>query len=237
MVIPGTGTRRMSAVRHGLATVAMIGVVLYVLIDVVLQLLPPHYSPISDAESNLAVGRYGWIMNLNFLGRAVFCVAAVVAIALTARALLPRRRDPLLSLGLALLLIGGASSAVLAFFPTDVSPSHVSTLQTSTMVGVIHLAVASFGFVTALIAIVLLTIWLRVRGLLPRVLPWATAFAAIILAGLLLVVAAGVWLPGIIGLAERVALVGILGWTFSVSAGIRRRPNRQHRRQPDTLEK
>ncbi|SDO03470.1 hypothetical membrane protein [Cryobacterium flavum] len=237
MAIPGTSTRRLRVVRHSLATVAMVGVVLYVLIDVVLQFLPPHYSPISDAESNLAVGPYGWIMNLNFLGRAVFCVAVVVAIALTARALLPRRRDVLLGLGLALLLIGGASSAVLAVFPTDISASHESTLQTSTTVGVIHLAVASFGFVTALIAIGLLTIWLRVRGLLPRVLPWAIAFSAITLAGLLLVVAASVWLPGIVGLAERVALVGILGWTLSVSAGIRRRPNRQHRQQPDTLEK
>ena len=197
----------------------MVGVVLYVLIDVVLQFLPPHYSPISDAESNLAVGPYGWIMNINFLGRAAFCVAVVIAILLTARVLVPERRDPMLVLGLVLLLVGGASSAVLAFFPTDVSTSAESTLQTSTQVGTVHLAVASFGFVTALVAIVLLTLWLRVNRVLPHVLPWATAFAALTLTGLLLVVAASQWLPGVVGLAERIALVGILGWTFSVSAG------------------
>ncbi|WP_105034701.1 DUF998 domain-containing protein [Cryobacterium aureum] len=226
MAVPGTNTRTSVVLRHRMATTAMVGVVLYVLIDVALQFLPPHYSPISDAESNLAVGPYGWIMNLNFLSRAVFCVAAVVAITLTARALLPRHRDPLLGLGLPLLLVGGASSAVLAFFPTDVSASQESTLLTSTPGGVIHLAVASFGFITAFSAIGLLTIWLRVRRLLPQVLPWAIAFSAITVAGLLLVVAASVWLPGIIGLAERVALVGILGWTFSVSTGIRCLPNR-----------
>ena len=219
MVPPDTSTHRW---RCRSATLAMIGVVLYVLIDVVLQFLPPYYSPISDAESNLAVGPYGWVMNLNFLGRAVFCVAAVVAIALTARALLPGRRDRLLGTGLVLLLAGGASSAVLAFFPTDVSADHTNTLQTSTTVGVIHLVVASFGFITALIAILLLTIWLRVRRVLPRVVPWATAFTVLTLAGLLLVVAANTWAPGVVGLAERAALVGILGWTFSVSAGIRR---------------
>lgn len=201
----------------------MVGVVLYVLIDVVLQFLPPHYSPIRDAESNLAVGPYGWVMNLNFLGRAVFCVAAVVAIALVARALAPGLRDGLLVVGLGLLLLGGASSAVLAFFPTDVSADHTSALQTSTTVGVIHLAVASFGFITALAAILLLTIWLRLRRVLPWVWPWAIGFAALTFAGLLFVIAANAWLPGVVGLAERLALVGILGWTFSVSAGIRQR--------------
>ena len=215
-----------ASTRRRLATVALVGVLLYALIDVVLQLLPPHYSPISGAESNLAVGPYGWVMNLNFLGRAVFCVAAVIAIALTARECSPRRRDRLLVSGLALFLVGGASSAVLAFFPTDVDAEHTSTLQTSSTVGAIHLAVASTGFVAALVAIILLTVWLRVRRVLPRALPWAVTFAVLTLAGLLLVVAASEWMPDVVGLAERVALVGILGWTFSVTASIRHRSQR-----------
>jgi hypothetical membrane protein len=231
MAADGTNARRwrQRSVTVFMATAAMVGVLVYVLVDVVLQFLPPHYSPISDAESNLAVGPYGWIMNLNFLGRAVFCVAAVVAIDLTARnleasTLSPQRRDRLLGMGLWLFLVGGASSAVLAFFPTDVNAAHASTLQTSTTVGVIHLAVASFGFVAALVAIMLLTIWWWLRRVLPRTLPWAVTFATLTLAGLLLVVAASQWMPGAVGLAERVALLGILGWTFSVSAGIRRLP-------------
>ena len=222
MTTDAVGTENQTVWRNRMSALAMLGVCLYVFIDVALQFLPPHYSPISDAESNLAVGPFGWIMNLNFLGRAVFCVAAVMAIALAARLLVPRRRDLLLGAGLGLFLVGGASSAVLAFFPTDVSASHESTLQTSTTVGAIHLAVASFGFVAALIAILLLTAWLRIRQVMPRVQPWAIVFAAFTLTGLLAVVAASAWAPGVVGLAERVALVGILGWTWCVSAGIRR---------------
>ncbi|WP_104178329.1 DUF998 domain-containing protein [Cryobacterium sp. Y50] len=227
MTTDATSTRNSTRWRSRTAAVAMAGVLLYVLVDVVLQLLPPHYSPISEAESNLAVGPYGWVMNLNFLGRAVFCVAAVIAIALTAQDLSarthsPRRRDRLLGTGLGLFLVGGASSATLAFFATDVDAEHASTLQTSSTAGVIHLAVAATGFVAALVAIILLTVWLRVRRVLPRVLPWAVVFAVLTLAGLLVVVAASEWMPGVVGLAERMALVGILGWTFSVSAGIRR---------------
>lgn len=224
MAADGTDTSRwrQRSAAVFLATVAMAGVVLYLLIDVVLQLLPPHYSPIRDAESNLAVGPYGWVMSLNFLGRAVFCLATVIAVALTAGEHSQRRRDRLLGTGLGLFLVGGASSAVLAFFPTDVSPAHASTLQTSTTVGVVHLAVATGGFVAALVAITLLTIWLRVRRVLPGVQPWVVLFAVLTLNGLLLVVVSSAWLPGIVGFAERVALVGILGWTFSVNAGIRR---------------
>lgn len=44
---------------RGVAVLGMALVVLYIAVDVVLQSLPPHYSVISDAESNLAVGEFG----------------------------------------------------------------------------------------------------------------------------------------------------------------------------------
>jgi hypothetical protein len=47
-------------------------IVLYVALDAIAQALPPHYSPISQAESLLAVGPYGYIMAINFLNRGVF---------------------------------------------------------------------------------------------------------------------------------------------------------------------
>lgn len=194
----------------------MIGVVLYVLIDVVLQLLPPHYSPISEAESNLAVGPYGWVMNLNFLGRAVFCVAIVVAVHLTG---LPSRRK---TAGLVLLLVGGVSSAVLAFFPTDVGIAVSSTLQTQTPVGQVHLIAATTGFIAALLALLLLTSWLHGCDVLRHSRGWATLFVGLGIAGVLGIVASATVLPGYLGLVERVCLLGILGWVFAVGDGIRR---------------
>ena len=47
-------------------------IVLYVVLDAIAQALPPHYSPISQAESLLAVGPYGYVMAINFLNRGVF---------------------------------------------------------------------------------------------------------------------------------------------------------------------
>ena len=37
----------------------IIGIVLYLVLDIIAQLLPPHYSFITQAESDLAVGPYG----------------------------------------------------------------------------------------------------------------------------------------------------------------------------------
>jgi len=39
-------------------SVALVGVVLYLVLDAIAQVLPPHYNPLSQAESDLAVGPY-----------------------------------------------------------------------------------------------------------------------------------------------------------------------------------
>ncbi len=195
----------------------MAGVVTYVGVDVVLQRLPPHYSAIREAESNLAVGPYGWVMNLNFLGRAVttFCVArAVLGTGPTSR---------MRTTGATLLGIGGVSSGVLAFFPTDIQSAEVAAAEgaTATSGGVVHLVVAGTGFVSALAGIAVLTQWLRSYPPLLRMSWAATVFAGVGAVGLASLGLSTTVFPAFLGLAERVALAGILGWAFSVSAGIR----------------
>jgi hypothetical protein len=196
----------------------MIGVVVYVVVVGVLQLLPPHYDPIREAESNLAVGPFGWIMNLNFLGRAGTTVFAVMAISRVGPATRRRR------LGLVAFGIGGASSAVLAFFATDVDV--VSGIGTSTVAytpsGLVHLLVAAIGFAAALLGILILTAWLRLQPQLLPTYPVALAFAAIAACGALWLALSATVDPGLVGLAERICLTGVLGWTFFVCAGIRR---------------
>lgn len=58
-----------------LALVAIIGIVVYVVIDVIAQLLPPHYNAIIQAESDLAVGPYGFLMTINFVIRGLLSLA------------------------------------------------------------------------------------------------------------------------------------------------------------------
>jgi hypothetical membrane protein len=199
------------------ATIALVGAVLYVLVDVVLQLLPPHYSAVSEAESNLAVGPYGWIMNLNFLARGVVTVCVAVALARFA----PRSR--LRSAGLTLMLLAGACSAALAFLPTDIAAPDAPGLEPTTPLGTAHLAVAATGFVAALLAFLLLTAWLRTSERLRAAFPAAAILTGVALVGLVWLGIAATLLPGVIGLAERLCLAGVLGWVIAVCAVVRRR--------------
>jgi hypothetical protein len=101
------GTRRLLAL-------SVAGIALYVVLDVVAQLLPPHYSPISQAESDLAVGPYGYVMTVNFVVRGLLSFAFLLGL-LGATGLGKTAR-----VGLILLAIWGAGAFILAAFPTDV---------------------------------------------------------------------------------------------------------------------
>ena len=108
------------------------------ILDAVAQLLPPHYSPISQAESDLAVGPFGYIMTVNFLNRGLLSLAFLAAFASSTKELghdSPRSRT-----GIALLGVWSVGAILLAIFPTDVPATPV------TWHGLIHLVVAVFAF-------------------------------------------------------------------------------------------
>ena len=73
-------------------------IVLYIVLDAIAQALPPHYSPISQAESLLAVGPYGYIMTINFLNRGGYLIYSfgyvIITSASTLRIARPKRFGP-----------------------------------------------------------------------------------------------------------------------------------------------
>jgi hypothetical membrane protein len=186
----------------------MLGVVIYVVVDAVLQVLPPHYSAISQAESDLAVGPVGWIMSINFFGRGITSAALIVAIVGTS----PRGRPR--AVGVSLLAAAGVCSAVIAFFPTDIPAS--AGVSPSTAHGLVHVVGATSGFVLALASFGVLSFWRPARSRA------AGAFLGLASGGLAFLAISIVAIPSVLGLAERVCLVGILGWVFVVAWGLRR---------------
>jgi hypothetical protein len=208
-----------TAVARSAAVIAIFGVSIYLVVDVVLQVLPPHYSPISQAESDLAVGPFGSIMAVNFFGRGVTSAAAIVAIAQS----VPRSVSR--NIGLTFFAIAGFCSALIAFFATDIA-SEGTRASHPTSHGTIHLLGASTGFVCALAAFWLLTPVLgraigsnrATRDGRPRLV---AIFLVVATAGLLALAITIVWVPALFGLAERVCLLGILGWVFAAMLMLR----------------
>jgi hypothetical membrane protein len=114
-----------------IATIA--GIVLYVILDAVAQSLPPHYSPISQAESDLAVGPYGYVMAINFLNRGIFSLLFLYGLMKSLRS------DSGLRTGFGLFGVWAVGALILAVSPTDVSGP-------ATVHGVVHLVVATLAF-------------------------------------------------------------------------------------------
>ena len=114
------------------------GIVLYLVLDVVAQLLPPHYSPVSTAESDLAVGPYGYVMTLNFVNRGLLSLAFLYAFVRTTR--LQGVNPGKYRSGILLLGVWAVGALLLAPFPTDVPATPVSWH------GYIHLTVALLAF-------------------------------------------------------------------------------------------
>ncbi|HTK09695.1 MAG TPA: DUF998 domain-containing protein [Ktedonobacteraceae bacterium] len=114
--------------------IVIAGTVLTVLLEVIVQLLPPHYNAISQPESNLAIGPYGFLMNINFALRGIIYFIFLAALM---RAI-PKKG--LSRSGLILLGVSAVGKLIIAFAETDLtSPPH-------TMHGIIHTLAALISF-------------------------------------------------------------------------------------------
>jgi hypothetical protein len=203
-----TGARRWLTL-----TVALVAV--YVALDVVAQLLPPHYSPISQAESDLAVGPYGFVMTANFVVRGILSLAFLVGLAGATTVV---RRSPV---GTVLLGVWAIGAFVLAASPTDVGTGP------ATVHGTVHLLTATIAFVAAAVGEVLLS--LRFAGD-PRTSPFRTSAIAVSVAGAgaLVALLAVEGRPRIadqtFGLFERLFLGLVLLWMLAVAWYLLRHP-------------
>jgi hypothetical membrane protein len=198
------------------ATVA--GIVLYVVLDAVAQSLPPHYSPISQAESDLAVGPYGYIMAVNFVNRGLFSLFFLYGLAKS----LPARAD--FRTGLGLFGVWAIGALILAVAPTDVEAP-------ATLHGAVHLVVATLAFLGAAFGVLSLS---RAFGRDPALkdLGRRTMPLAILAVVFLFLLYGG---PAVLphaaakvgGLVERVFIALVLVWMLAVSASMLARPRRK----------
>jgi hypothetical membrane protein len=103
-------------------------------LSVLLAFLRPQFSLLHNAESDYGSrGHDAWVMDIAFLVRGALSLAVVYALTLTEHV---RRR----SAGIALLVVWGICSALLALFPDDPAGTTVHTA------GRIHLVLAGIAF-------------------------------------------------------------------------------------------
>ncbi len=197
------------------ATIA--GIALYVVLDAIAQSLPPHYSPISQAESDLAVGPYGYVMAVNFVNRGIFSLLFLYGLAKSLRSKAGLRT------GFGLFGVWAVGALILAVSPTDVSGP-------ATVHGFVHLAVATLAFLGAGIGTVSLSRAFRRDPALRAAGRYSMPLAALALVFFFVLYGGPVVFPHtaakVGGLVERVFIGLVLAWMLTVSALMFRRPVR-----------
>ncbi len=196
------------ALARVLAWLSLIGVALYVAIDIALAILRPGVNLVHNAESDYGNGAYSWLMDVNFEIRFLLSAAAAGAIWYALR---PRGAG---RVGVILLLIWAAGSGVLGFFRDDLPGGPL------TRHGEVHLAAAGIAFAACLVGTLLLTLDF---GRLPLMRPLRLLLVPIWVLGLVSLVAlsrAGFGPRSLGGLFERVFIASQLAWFAIVSARI-----------------
>jgi hypothetical membrane protein len=220
--VPQAGRQPGPQARTVLAA-AMAGIAGFLGLNIVVQLLPPHYSLVSQAVSDLAVGPYGWVMDIAFaLGGA--SILAFVAGAFMATS--PKTR-PLA--GFLLLGVWGAASEAIAFVHPDIvdANGYPGTLKAFAMSasihGKAHLAIAAVVFLSMVLGLVTSS---RHLGREPRLrASQRTARLIAAAAFVVLLLTDELGRHGIYGLMERsVSLLGFV-WLMVVARRLRQDSN------------
>ena len=149
----------------GSSLVTVAGVVLWVALVVMAQLLTPEQDALSMGLSGLATGRYGWLMKLAYLVRAIIATTLVAAVAAGVHASWP------LFVGLIFIAVWGICSVLLALFDTDM-PGDAPTSH-----GAAHALIAAAGYVAAAVGMLLVSWGLRDDGTTAGLARWALPIA------------------------------------------------------------
>jgi hypothetical membrane protein len=149
---------------------ALLGILIYVVLDVALVFLRPHLSVLHSAESDYgSAGAYAWVMDINFVLRCLLSLSALGALVLTA----PPGK---LGSGPWFLAVWAVCSGLLAFFPDDPVGTHTHGS------GSVHLALAGVAFLCVILGTILTTRALRAdeRFASSRRLLLATSLGALV---------------------------------------------------------
>jgi hypothetical protein len=187
--------------------IVMVGILLSILLEVIVQLLPPHYNPLSQSESDLALGPYGLLMDLNFMLRGVLYLIFVVAFI----SIIPKEGQS--RGGLILLGISAIEKLIIAFAATDLSE------RPQTIHGTVHAIAALTSFFCGALGILLISRFLRripaMRSSLRFLLPLASVtlvWSVVVILTVFVSTRIGVW-----GLLERILTVLFSLWIFIAS--------------------
>jgi hypothetical membrane protein len=182
------------------SSITVLGIIMYVFIDIELFLLRPDYSLLHNAESDYGRGPYFWLMDINFLLRCFLSLALAKAILTRFPKNKPVRR------ACTWLIVWAAASGLLAFFADN--PTSYPKLWS----GSVHLLLAFIDFIAIVVAMILFSRLTSVMKLTRISTYLLIGLSAVAVIALILMGHAGVRPHSLGGLYERIFLGAVLMW-------------------------
>ena len=210
MVIENAATQNELLIKKW-ASAALTGIIIYIVLEVTVHLLPPHYS-IRQAESDLAAGPYGIILNINFIVRSLLSGYIILAITRCAR------HSAGATMGLAFFAVWGVCSFLLAFFNADVTDSLESVR--STFHGQVHMMLAVISYICAPIGLLITSLSFQGINRLKILFMPALVVSAICVLSFIYLGQSGVYARNF-GIFERICIGSILFWCALVALELR----------------
>jgi hypothetical membrane protein len=193
---------------HLLSVVAIVGISAFGIAVVSLHFLPTGYSPVTQAISDYAVGRYALVMELAFFALGI----GVTALGLALSSSYPSLR--LGRLGLASLLLGGVCFFAVGFSPTDIEGAQ------STTVGIIHTSLSVMAFLCMIIGSLILSRRFRQSETWHPFYKSSMVIAILIFA--LVIILKITQVVGYVGIGERAFILSFCSWLLLTSIRIYR---------------
>ena len=212
-----TTSKLFKALSETAARVSFVAAAIFLVLLAALHFIKPEFDPSWNMISQYEIGRYGWVMQLEFLFVALSCLTLGVAIHSQVRTIWGR-------IGLALLLVAAIGMTISAFNITDpiTTPKAEMTAH-----GNLHglgfiLGVPGLTIAAVLISLSLRrnTAWSSARRVLlwTAQLPWVSVVAMVVALMVFLPLNGGKFGPGVaVGLPNRLYIIACCIWLMTVA--------------------
>lgn len=191
------------------ANLTVLGVIIYIAIDVVLAFLRPDYSLLHNAESDYGRGPYFWLMDINFMLRFLLSLALVTALLSSFSKNIPVKHASLW------LILWSVTSGLLAFFADN--PYGYPKLRS----GSVHVFIAFIAFIAALIALIMFSRLTAVLKMSKVKTNFMIGLSVVAFVSLILTGRSGFRPHSLGGLYERIFLAAILAGDVVLALSIK----------------
>ncbi len=197
-----------------LSSIAIIAFSIFITIIIFLHFLNPEFNPLKQFMSEYITGHFGWLLNIAFIGNLIGCITLTIVVYHT-------YQPPYRSMIGIICLITASITVLTNFFPADLHGEEISIAAQKNIPLLIHLIGGSIGAFVMLVGMLVISIKLKILGLLKGFYNILILLA--IMAPILFLTQIFIFdkMLGLVGLGQRIFVTALFSWLIIILIGIK----------------